>query len=47
MIIGKKKQNLEPNWEGPFVIKKVNSNRTYLLTTIEDNQIIPPTLLVF
>lgn len=42
-IIGKKKEKLEPNWEGPFAIEKVYSNRTYLLITTEGDQIIPPT----
>lgn len=34
---------LEPKWEGPYVIEKVYSNGAYLLITMDDEQIIPPT----
>lgn len=47
MIINKKKGQLEPNWEGPFAIEKVYSNRTYLLITMEGERIIPPTNVHF
>lgn len=43
MIVGKKKEKLEPNWEGPFAIEKVYSNGTYLLIIVEGDRIIPPT----
>lgn len=36
----RKKKNLDPNWEGPFVIIKVYLNGTYLLMSIEGNRII-------
>lgn len=34
---------LEPKWEGPYIIEKVYSNGAYLLITMDDEQIIPPT----
>lgn len=45
MIIDKKKRKLEANWKGPFFSEKVYSNRLYLLTIVEGNQIVPPTKL--
>lgn len=38
---------LEPKWEGPYIIEKVYSNGAYLLITMDDEQIIPPTNALF
>lgn len=43
MIISKKKEKLEANWEGPLIIEKLYTNKTHLLTTVKDDRIIPPT----
>lgn len=47
LIIGKKKGKLEPNWKGPFAVKKVYLNGAYLLITMEVDRIIPPTNACF
>lgn len=40
MVTDKKKGKVELNLEGPLVIKKVYSNRAYLLKTVEHGPII-------
>lgn len=44
-IIGKKEK--KKDWEGPFLVGKVFSDRTYLLITKRGEMIIPPTKVHF
>jgi len=42
VVTHKTKENLQPKWEGPFVVESVYSNGAYCLISLEGNILMMP-----